>query len=81
MICSEPSVFDIVIKVAMKDKSGVGIIVDYSRDYAVVNGVWYLFSIFSSFNLRNFIFQSAKKCEMTSFSMTLLHVDLDEAAK
>ena len=23
----------------LKDKSGVGIIVDYSRDYAVVNGV------------------------------------------
>ena len=25
--------------------------------------------------------QSAKKCEMTSFSMTSLHVDLNEAAK
>ena len=31
--------------------------------------------------LRNYIFQSAKKCEMTSFSMTSLHVDLNEAAK
>ena len=29
-----------------KDKSGVGIIVDYSRDYTVVNGV-VLFSIFA----------------------------------
>ena len=38
-----------------KDKSGVGIIVDYS-------------------------IQSANKCEMTSFSMTSLHVDLNEAA-
>ena len=39
-----------------------------------------LFSIFFSFNLRNFIFQSAKKCEMTSFCMTSFHVDLNEAA-
>ena len=27
------------------------------------------------------MFQSAKKCEMTSFSMTSLHVDLNEPAK
>ena len=40
-----------------------------------------LFSIFFSFNLRNYIFQSAKKCEMTSFSMTSPHVNLNEAAK
>ena len=40
-----------------------------------------LFSIFFSSNLWNYIFQSAKKCEMTSFSMTTLHVDLNEAAK
>ena len=33
-----------------------------------------------SFNLRNNIFQSAKKCEMTSSSMTSLHIDLKEAA-
>ena len=38
--------------------------------------------MFFSFNLRNYVlFQSAKKCEMTSFSMTSLHVDLNEAAK
>ena len=59
----------------------VGIIVDYSRDYTVVNGVQYFFSIVSSFNLRDYIFQSAKECEMTSFCMTSLHVDLNEAAK
>ena len=45
-------------------------------DYTVVNGV-----ICESFNLRNYIFQSARKCEMTSFSLTSLHVDLNEAAK
>ena len=41
------------------------------------------FFIFFSFNLRNDIFQFAKKCEMTSFSMTSLHVDVDlnKAAK
>ena len=44
----------------LKDNAGVGIIVDYSRDYTIVN-------------------DSAKKCEMTSFSITLLHVDLNEA--
>ena len=27
------------------------------------------------------MFQSAKKCELTSFSMTSLHVGLNEAAK
>ena len=37
--------------------------------------------MFFSFNLRNYIFQSAKKCEMTSFSMMSLHFDLNEAAK
>ena len=36
---------------------------------------------FLLFNLRNYIFQSAKKCEITSFYMTSLHVDLNEAAK
>ena len=40
-----------------------------------------LFFNFFSFNLRNNIFQSAKKCEMTSFYMTSLLVDLNEAAK
>ena len=34
-----------------------------------------------SFNLRNYTFQSAKKCEMASFYKTSLHVDLNEAAK
>ena len=65
---------------AFKDQSGVGITVNYSRDYTDVNGV-VLFSIFYSFNLRNCTFQSTKKCEMTSFSITSLHVDLKEAAK
>ena len=51
----------------------VGKIVDYSRDYTVVNG--FLFE-FAKLHI-----QSVKKCEMTSFSMTLLHVDLNEAAK
>ena len=46
-----------------------------------MNGLQYLFSISFSFNLRNYIFQSAMKCEMTSFSMTSLHVDLNEATK
>ena len=64
----------------LKNKSGVIMIVDFSRDYTVVNGVWYFLPIFP-FNLRNFIFQSAMKCEMTSFNMTSLHVDLNEAAK
>ena len=52
--------------------SRVGIIVDYLRDYSVVNGVQHIFQYFFSFNLRNYIFHSA----MTSF-----HVDLNEAAK
>ena len=66
----------------MKNKSsGVDIIVDFSRDYTVVNGVEFLFQFLSSFNLRNYIFQSAKKCKIASFSMMSLHVDLNEAAK
>ena len=36
---------------------------------------------FFSFNLRNYIFQSAKKWEMTPFSTTSLHFDLNEAAR
>ena len=48
------------------DKSGLFMTVDYSRDYTVVNGVQYFSSIFFSFNLQNYIFQSTKKCcEMT----------------
>ena len=39
-----------------------------------------LFSILSSFDLRNCIFQSAKKCAIT-LSMTSLHVDQNEPAK
>ena len=31
----------------LKDKSGVGIILDYSREYTVVNGVLYFFSFVS----------------------------------
>ena len=42
---------------ALKDKSGVVIVVDYSRNYTVVNGV-VIFAFFFSFNLQNFIFQS-----------------------
>ena len=56
------------IKRSLKAKSGVGIIVDHSIDYTVVNSS--VFSIFRSFDLRNYIFQSAKKCEMPSFCMT-----------
>ena len=67
--------------VTLKDKSGVGIIVDCSRDSTVVNGVKYFLSFVFPFNLRNYIFQSAEKCEMTSFGMTSLHVDLNEAPK
>ena len=40
-----------------------------------------VFFNFFSFNLRNHIFQSAKKYKMTSFCMTSLHVHLNEAAK
>ena len=36
---------------------------------------------FFLFYLRNYIFQSAEKCEMMSLTMTSLHVDLNEAAK
>ena len=31
----------------LNDKSAVGIIVDYSRDYTVVDGVKYFFQLFS----------------------------------
>ena len=41
--------------------------------------VQYIFQVFS-FNLQNYIFQSAKKCEMTPFYKTSFHVDLNEAA-
>ena len=51
---------------SLKAKSGVVVIVDYSRDYTVVIGV-VLFQLFSLSNLRNYISQSAKKYEMTSF--------------
>ena len=40
-----------------------------------------LFSISFSFNLRNYILHSAKKNDMSSFSLTSLYVDLNEAAK
>ena len=50
-------------------------------DQCVVEWSVVLSSVFFSFNLRNYIFQSAKNCEMTSFSMTSLHVDLNEAAR
>ena len=64
----------------LKEKSGVVIIVDYSRDYTVVNVVYSIFFIFFSHDLRNYIFQSTK-CEMTSVYMTSLHFDLDEAGE
>ena len=31
----------------LKDKSGIGIIVDYSKHYTIVNGVKYFFQFFS----------------------------------
>ena len=69
-------VCDQYLKLGMlKDKSGVVIIADYSRYFTVVNGVQYFFSMFFSFNLRNYIFQSAKMCEMTT-----LHLDLNDTA-
>ena len=71
----------IVGRTDYEHKSGAGFIVDYSRDHNVVNGVYFFCSISFSLNLRNYIFQSAKKCEMTSFSMTSPHVDLNLAAK
>ena len=66
---------------ALEDKSGVGMIIDYSKDYTVVKSMLYLFSIVFSFNLQNCIFQPAMKSEMTSFCRTSLHVDLNEAVK
>ena len=51
----------------LKDKSGLGIIVDYS---IVVNGVQYFFQFFSLLICETtYVFQSAKKCIMTSFSI------------
>ena len=44
----------------LKDKSGVGIIVDKMKDHVVVNGLKYIFPSFSLFSLRNCMFQSAK---------------------
>ena len=81
--------FDVLLSLAqlgliissLKDKSGAVIFVNYSRDYTVVNGALYFFAILFSFNLRNCIVQSAKKCEITSFSMMSLHADLNDAAK
>ena len=66
----------------LKEKSGIGIIVDY-QEITLLRMVCSTFfnSIFFSFNLRNYIFQSAKKCEMTSRYIKSLHVDLNEAAK
>ena len=52
-------------------------IIEFLKDKSRViipHGVWYCFTIFFSFILRNFMFQSAKNFEMTS-----LHVDLNEA--
>ena len=51
------------------------------QEIALLRMVCITFLNFFSFNLRNNIFQSAKKCEMASFYKTSLHVDLNEAAK
>ena len=68
--------------IVLKGKSRVGIIFDYARDYTVVNGVLYFSSIYHfSLDLRSYVFQFGKKCEMTSFSMLSLHLDMNEAAK
>ena len=40
-----------------------------------------VFSTFFSLIVRKYIFQSAKKCEVTTFYMTSLQVDLNKAAK
>ena len=70
-------------RIMLKDKSEVVIIVDYSRFKILHRCEWRVSTFFNffSFNLRDFIFQSAKKCEMTSFYMTSLHLDPNEAAK
>ena len=39
MISGQLGRFQTAWKSALKDKSGIGIIIDYSRDYTVVNGV------------------------------------------
>ena len=44
----------------LKDKSAVGVIVDYLNDYTAVNGVLHLFPIFAFISLRDYIFQYAK---------------------
>ena len=54
----------------LKDKSGAGIIVDYSRDYPAVNGMLVIFPAFFSVNLRYFIFQSPKNCKVTSMILS-----------
>ena len=41
---SEASIFDCAR--SLEDKSRVGIIVDYSRDYIVLNGMLYFFQLF-----------------------------------
>ena len=50
----------------LKDKSGVGIIVDKMKDCVVVNGVKYFFSIVFSLFSAKLCVSICEMCEMTS---------------
>ena len=65
---------------SVKNNSGVGIIIDYSKDYTVGKGV-YTFSTFFSFFSAILHISICKMREMTSFSMKSFHFDLNAAAR
>ena len=50
----------LVYKYILKDKSGVGVIVDKMKDCVVENDVQYIFRSYSIFSLRNCVFQSTQ---------------------
>ena len=50
----------------LKEKSGVGIIVDKMKDYVVVIGVYYFFSNVLSLFSAKLRVSICEKCEMTS---------------
>ena len=54
------------LKDSLKDKFGVGIIVDKIEDCTVVNGESASFQLFSFLSLRNYVLQSPKKSEIMS---------------
>ena len=51
------------------------------NQYLIETIVVISYALYCGVPVFKYIFQSAKKCEMTSFYMTALHVDLNEAAK